>query len=61
MGRKQNEWVFLKAKISSSTLIRTQSPGWEKATREFHVESEPSEGEGTSKGCIRFILCILSF
>ena len=44
MGGKQNEWVFLKAKISSSTLIRTQSPGWEKATREFHIESEPSEG-----------------
>lgn len=61
MGGEQNERVFLKAKTSSSTLIRTQSPGWESATREFHNEAEPSEGEGTSMAPIRFILCILYF
>lgn len=56
MGGNQNEWVFLEAKISSSTLIRTQSLGWERATREFHTESEPSEGTS-----IAFILCTFYF
>lgn len=44
MGGKQNKWFFLKTKISGSTLIKTQSPGWKKAIREF--QPELVEGEG---------------
>lgn len=53
--------VFLRTKISSNTVIRTQSPGWERATRDFQIPSEPSKEEGAITAFIRFILRTLYF
>lgn len=61
---RSHEWwasriFFLRTKISSSTVTREQSPGWEWDPRDFQIASEPSKGKGASMAFIRFILCPL--